>query len=88
MMLTTWASSAQMGRTVENYKQNGQAWEDVDSGWLLLVCLIIKLGQLQLEHASRNVALCTELEQEQALYIAESKRRLPLWDRNPRRSQA
>jgi len=72
MMLTTGGPALRtLGREVKNYKENGQAWEDVDSGWLLLVCLIIKVAQLLPEHASHNVALCTALEQEQALYIAE-----------------
>eukprot|EP01046_Picozoa_sp_COSAG06_P044433 COSAG06_NODE_5985_length_3167_cov_2.473924_2_plen_650_part_00 len=72
MMLTTGGPALRsLGREVENYKENGQAWENVDSGWLLLVCLIIKLAQLQPEHASGNAALCTELAQERALYIAE-----------------
>ena len=48
--------------------------EDVDSGLLMLVCLIIKLAQLQPEYRMANASLYEELAKDAAsnlVYIAE-----------------
>mmetsp|Transcript_35022 Transcript_35022/g.74726 ORF Transcript_35022/g.74726 Transcript_35022/m.74726 type:complete len:158 (+) Transcript_35022:1420-1893(+) len=50
MMLTTGGPALRrMGREVEGYVERGADWEDVDSGLLLLVCIVIKLAGVQPE---------------------------------------
>ena len=34
----------QLGREAQGYLEHGAAWEDLDSGLVLLVCLIVKLA--------------------------------------------
>ena len=41
--------------------RHGAQWEQVDSGYLLLVCLIIKLAQLRPAVRAANAALLREL---------------------------
>ena len=38
-----------LGREVTGYAERGQLWEDIDSGLVLLVCMLIKVAQL--DHA-------------------------------------
>jgi hypothetical protein len=48
MMLTTGGPKLRsLGREVSNYDQHGTAWEDIDTGLVLLVCLTIKLAALR-----------------------------------------
>lgn len=79
-MLTTTGGPAlrRLGREVEGYVERGGLWEEVDSGLLLLVCVIIKMAQLQPEHAEVNAGLRAELvgdgralREGRLLYIAE-----------------
>ena len=79
-MLTTAGGPAlrRLGREVEGYVERGWLWEEVDSGLLLLVCVIIKVAQLQPEHAEANAGLRAELvgdgralREGRLLYIAE-----------------
>jgi len=79
MMITTGGPALRkLGRQVQNYPTHGQEWENVDTGWLLLVCLIIKLAQLQ-SLEEKNMILHNELASDEAAaessshgyYIAE-----------------
>ena len=47
-MVTTTGGPAlrSLGREVTGYTERGQLWEDVDSGLVLLVCILIKVAQL------------------------------------------
>ena len=65
MMLTIGGPKLRsLGREVANYDLHGAAWEDVDSGLLLLVCAVIKLAALQPSHAAANERLrCAEAAQ-------------------------
>ena len=78
MQTTSGPALRRMGREVSGYAEHGGSWEAVDSGLLLLVCIIIKVAQLQPAHAQANAALRTDLAGDgvqlrdgQLLYIAE-----------------
>ena len=78
MQTTSGPALRRMGREVSGYAEHGGSREAVDSGLLLLVCVIIKVAQLQPAHAEANAALRTDLAGDgvqlrdgQLLYIAE-----------------
>ena len=79
MMQTTGGPALRrMGREVNGYAEHGAPWEAVDSGLLLLVCVIVKIAQLQPAYAEANAALIADLKGDGAqlrdgrlLYIAE-----------------
>ena len=79
MMQTTGGPALRrMGREVNGYAEHGAPWEQVGSGLLLLVCVIVKVAQLQPANAEANAALLADLAGDGAqlrdgrlLYIAE-----------------
>jgi len=79
MMLTTGGPALRrMGREVEGYAERGGAWEDIDSGLLLLTCAVIKLAAVQPEAraaSDMNARLYSELlvdgRQSPPLHIVE-----------------
>jgi len=76
MMLTTGGPALRrLGGQVEGYFERGTAWENVDSGLLLLVNVINKLAAVQPAYEEQNARLLAELLDDgrasPALHIAE-----------------